>query len=252
MPTGNNTPDTKEAAIKFQPAPASVPSGRRVYAVGDVHGCLDPLEALHRAIGDDLARRPNAGATLIHLGDYVDRGPDSAGVVGLLAGGARPEGIETVVNLAGNHESMMLAALGPARGDAIDLWLMNGGAASLASWGVPQEANPTDWATHIPEESLRFLGGLSLKYRIGGYIFVHAGVRPDVALDAQAEEDLLWIREPFLSSTARFEGVVVHGHTPSYVPVIRPNRIGIDTGAVMGGSLTCAVLEADRVGFLAC
>jgi serine/threonine protein phosphatase 1 len=244
--------------IEFITAPATLPQGQRVYAIGDVHGCIEKLAVLHQAIRQDLAERPVADALLVHLGDYVDRGPDSAAVVGLLAAGPPITGLRTV-NLMGNHEHMMLDAVASGQEAAAELWLSNGGADTLFSWGVPRLTKPAGWAALIPVPQLLFLRDLELTHRVGPYLFVHAGVRPGVALAQQAREDLLWIREPFLSSKGPLPGgtggedpalVVVHGHTPVRAPVVRPNRIGIDTGAVMGGALTCAVLEDDRVGFL--
>ncbi|HJS86337.1 MAG TPA: metallophosphoesterase family protein [Acetobacteraceae bacterium] len=232
------------------PAPASLPRGQRVYAIGDVHGCLDELRALHRAVAQDIAARPIASSTLIHLGDYVDRGPDSAGVVRLLLEGPMPAGIGTVVNLTGNHEEMMLTALDERSPATVRHWLMNGGEATLDSYGLREADDPRHWADRLPAGQLAFLRGLALTHRAGGYVFVHAGIRPEIPLCAQVRDDLLWIREPFLSSTASFEAVVVHGHTPVPFPELRRNRIGIDTGAVMGGMLTCAVLERNKVGFL--
>ncbi len=236
--------------IAFARAPATLPRGQRVYAVGDVHGCLDRLQALHQAIAEDLAARPVASSTLVHLGDYVDRGPDSAGVLGLLLEGQMPAGIGAVVNLIGNHEEMMLAALDSRAPPLARHWLMNGGEATLDSFGLDAMAGPALWAERLPADRLAFLRGLALTYRAGGYLFVHAGLRPGVPLAAQTREDLLWIREPFLSSAASFEAVVVHGHTPVPFPDLRRNRLGIDTGAVMGGMLTCAVLERNKVGFI--
>jgi serine/threonine protein phosphatase 1 len=234
--------------IDFIPAPASVPHGQRVYAIGDVHGCLDRLVALHQRIAEDLAERP-ADATLVHLGDYVDRGPDSAGVVARLAEFSSPGGMQTI-NLMGNHEQMMLAALATGEPEATDLWLANSGGDALSSWSVPRSALPKEWAAYLPKPHLIFLRDLAVRHEIGGYLFVHAGIRPGIPLDRQSRHDQLWIREPFLSSTEPFGLVVVHGHTPKLAPVVRPNRIGIDTGAVMGGVLTCAVLEEDRLGFI--
>jgi serine/threonine protein phosphatase 1 len=235
--------------IDFIPAPASLPPGQRVYAVGDVHGCLDRLEAMHELIAADLAERPTDQTVLVHLGDYVDRGPESAGVVARLADGAVLPGIP-MVNLMGNHEHMMLAALVSGDAEATELWLANGGADSLLSWGVPRSAQPREWPTYLPIPHLLFLRDLAVSHEAGGYLFVHAGIRPGIPLDRQSRHDLLWIREPFLSSKQVFGPVVVHGHTPRHEPVVRPNRIGIDTGAVMGGVLTCAVLEEDRLGFI--
>jgi serine/threonine protein phosphatase 1 len=236
--------------IEFDPAPATLPVGERVYAIGDVHGCLDRLLMLHRAIAGDIGARPGAAVTLVHLGDYVDRGPDSAGVLGWLADSAPPAGVSCVVNLMGNHEAMMLAALTERSARAARLWLLNGGEATLRSFGLGDSADPGAWAEHLPAGRLDFLRSLRLTHRAGGYVFVHAGLRPGVPVAAQDRDDLLWIREPFLAAAEPFEAVVVHGHSPSLAPVLRHNRIGIDTGAVMGGRLTCAVLEGDRVGFI--
>ena len=230
-----------------RPAPASLPRGRRVYAIGDIHGCLDRLVALHARIAADLAERPVEAPVIIHLGDYVDRGPDSAGVVRhLLAGFAGA----ACVNLIGNHEHMMLAALDGGDPDALDQWLGNGGAAALRSWGVPVPPSKGDLERLIPDGHREFLCGLTPCHSEGGYLFVHAGLRPGVPLKRQSLEDLIWIREPFLSWTGDFGVVVVHGHTPTKEPVVTSNRIAIDTGAVLGGKLTCAVLEADQLGFL--
>jgi serine/threonine protein phosphatase 1 len=235
--------------IEFVSAPATLPPGQRVYAIGDVHGCLERLVALHEAVADDLQARPIARSTLIHLGDYVDRGPESAQVVDWLLGGP-PVPATMVVNLMGNHEHLMLNAIATGDSEAAEVWLANGGVDSLMSWGVPRAAPQSDWARRVPITHLVFLRDLATHLRIGPYLFVHAGIRPGVKLERQTKQDMLWIREPFLSSRDDHGVVVVHGHTPRQEPTIRPNRIGIDTGAVMGGALTCAVLESDRVGFL--
>jgi serine/threonine protein phosphatase 1 len=237
--------------VSFSLAPGRLAPGRRIYAIGDVHGCVDRLAELHREIADDLAARPVVEPLLIHLGDYVDRGPDSAGVVAMLAGGGGPSAaILPMVNLKGNHEAMMLEAFDGAAPQARLHWLRNGGGAALASWNLEPTASSSVWRHQLPPAQLGFLRGLALMHRVDNYLFVHAGIRPGIALDRQVEEDLLWIREPFLNHAGDFGFVVVHGHTPMPVPTIRPNRIGIDTGAVLGGALTCAVLEADRVAFI--
>ena len=229
------------------PAPASLPPGRRVYAIGDVHGCLDRLQAIHTKVAQDLAADPIAAPLLVHLGDYIDRGADSAGVVRHLQSAFA--GVPAV-NLMGNHERMMLEALNSLDPDTFQHWLDNGGDASLQSWGVPGPHRPHGLHRLIPTEDQRFLYALQLHHREGGYLFVHAGLRPGLPLERQSQHDLLWMREPFLSWTGDLGATVVHGHTPTEVPVIRPNRIGIDTGAVRGGALTCVVLEGDRLGFL--
>jgi serine/threonine protein phosphatase 1 len=223
----------------MQPAPGWVAPGRRIYAVGDVHGCADRLDALH--------------ALLVHLGDFIDRGPDSAGVIARLASGSPLPGVPMVA-LRGNHEQMMLEAVTGDRGAIAD-WRSNGGNAALQSWGIRAAKKDRDWAADLPVLHYAFLRSLRLIHRVDGYVFVHAGVRPGVPLTAQTAEDLLWIRKPFLESRGSLlpdePGLAfVHGHTPEAAPVVTDNRIGVDTGAVRGGRLTCAVLEGARVGFL--
>jgi serine/threonine protein phosphatase 1 len=235
--------------IDLSPAPACLPSGRRIYAVGDIHGCARQLAALHDAIACDLARRPIGSALLLHIGDYVDRGADTAGVIARLVDGCPIPGME-MINLMGNHESTMLEALAGERAAGTD-WLFAGGRAALQSYGIDPAGPREQWAALIPQSHQDFLGNLTLMHREGGYAFVHAGVRPGIKLEDQARDDLLRSRQPFLYSEADFGAVIVHGHTPVKAPVVRHNRIAIDTGAVFGGTLTCVVLEADTLGFLA-
>jgi serine/threonine protein phosphatase 1 len=235
--------------VDFIHAPASLPSGQRIYAIGDVHGCLDRLAAVHEQIAEDLTVRPVDISVLVHLGDYVDRGLDSAQVVDWLSGGA-PVPVTQIVNLMGNHEDMMLQALPGTDKEASNTWLANGGADSLLSWEITRKAPPAQWSAMIPAEHQTFLRELKISFRYGGYLFVHAGIRPGVPLDRQERHDMLWIREPFLSWKHSHDVIVVHGHTPRHEPDVRSNRIGIDTGAVMGGILTCLVLEEDRLGFI--
>ena len=234
--------------IEFSPAPAALPPGRRVYAIGDIHGCAEQLSNLHALIRKDLARRPTASALLLHIGDYVDRGPDTAGVLEHLSGDSPVPGAE-MVNLLGNHENTMIEALSGERAAATD-WLFAGGRPSLESYGVNPDSPRDSWAAAVPDAHHAFLRGLALMHREGGYAFVHGGVRPGVPLDKQVKDDLLRLRQPFLYSEQDFGAVVVHGHTPVKTPVIKHNRIAIDTGAVFGGLLTCLVLEDDRLGFL--
>jgi serine/threonine protein phosphatase 1 len=228
--------DGSDEEPDFAPAPGWLPQGVRVYAIGDVHGCAGRLTALHEMIGADAARRPAAEIVVAHLGDYIDRGPDSAAVIAMLEAGPPVPGA-AAVNLMGNHERTMLDALAGAPASRTD-WLFNGGRAALESWGIDPDSSPDEWRRAIPPPHLAVIEGLSLSHRLGGYLFVHAGVRPGVALTDQSPADLLAIRQMFLSSDADF------------APVVRPNRIGIDTGAVFGGALTCVVLEADRLAFL--
>src|ERR1700710_2433525 len=234
--------------IELSSAPASLPPGRRVYAIGDIHGCARQLANLQALIRRDLEQRPVASALLLHIGDYVDRGADTAGVIAMLVDGCPIPGME-MVNLMGNHENTMLDALAGERAAGTD-WLFAGGRAALQSYGIDPDGPRDQWATLIPQTDQNFLRNLVLMHREGGYAFIHAGVRPGIALENQARDDLLRSRQPFLYSEADFGAVVVHGHTPVKAPVVRHNRIAIDTGAVFGGKLTCVVLEADTLGFL--
>ncbi len=233
---------------------ARMEPGRRIYAIGDVHGHLAQLRALHEAIREDLEDRPVPQPLLVHMGDLIDRGPDSAGVLALLQAGPPLPGLPTV-NLMGNHEWMFLAALARQGRREADQWLDNGGTETLSSWGIHPSVPPARWPELVPRAQVLFLRGLAARYQRDGYLFVHAGVRPGVPLDEQTWSDLLWIRDPFLDRRGPLlpdapELVVVHGHTPEPEPVIRPNRIGIDTGAGRGGPLTCAVLDGGDVRFL--
>lgn len=234
--------------IKLSLAPATLPPGRRIYAIGDIHGCARQLSHLHARIAEDLASRPVPSALLLHIGDYVDRGADTAGVIELLVDGCPIAGME-MVNLMGNHESTMLDALSGERAAGTD-WLFAGGKAALQSYGIDPDGPRDRWTSLVPQAHQDFLRALILMHREGGYAFVHAGVRPGIPLEQQARDDLLRSRQPFLYSEADFGAVVVHGHTPVKAPVIRHNRIAIDTGAVFGGKLTCVMLEADALGFL--
>ncbi len=150
----------------------------------------------------------------------------------------------------GNHEDMMLAALIAGDPGSREDWLSNGGGDTLRSWGLSAHGTAADWRQGLPARHFELLRGLRLMHRCGGYAFVHAGIHPGRPLDRQSRNDLLWIREPFLSWNGPLPKVIVHGHTPAPSPEVRRCRIGIDTGAVRGGPLTCAVLEADRIGFL--
>ena len=236
------------SSLHFVLSPGRLPRGRRVYAVGDLHGCLAELRTLHAAIDDDLARRPSASAILLHLGDYIDFGPNGAGVVDLLAAGPPIAGLPTI-NLMGDHERTALDALSGDAAAATD-WLHFGGQAALDSWGIPAGTPRSAWRRMIPAAHVAFLQALSIDHRDGDYLFVHAGIRPGVALAGQAEDDKLGIRQSFLASEQDFGVIVVHGHSASPSPTIRPNRIGIDTGAGNGGKLTCAVFEDDAVAFM--
>lgn len=226
-----------------------LPAGRRIYAIGDVHGRADLLERLHRRIAMDAELNPIADPLLICLGDYVDRGPDSAGVINLLLEDA-PAGMKRIA-LLGNHEALMLRFL--VDESVAPVWLANGGDATLESYGVDPlnsyEQARRELHRALPPAHRALLESLALSHSEGGYFFVHAGVKPGLALELQKREDMLWIRGEFLHSDADHGKVVVHGHSITAEPEIRPNRIGIDTGAYASDRLTCLVLEGDKKRF---
>ncbi len=233
------------------PARASVPPGHFVAAVGDLHGRLDLLEALWPKI--DAASRVSSARrrTLIFVGDYVDRGLQSRELVDRLLEGFA--GFDTVF-LKGNHDDTLLQFLtDPTIGDA---WRNFGGLETLRSYGIAHTPEKnwsqtrSEFAAVLPRAHLEFFKNLKLHATIGDYLFVHAGIRPRIPLEDQSETDLLWIRDEFLESPANFGRVVVHGHTPTEKPVVRPNRIGIDTGAYMTGNLTALILEERTRRFL--
>lgn len=237
------------AAIRFMRAPGWLPRGRRIYAVGDIHGQRDKLIALHALISADIAARPTGPAILVHLGDYINQGPDSAGVVALLSAGPPVLGM-AVVNLLGDHERMLLDALDGDRAAATD-WLWAGGRQALASWGLDPDLPREEWAQALPAVQVRWLRSLTLTYQQGGYLFVHAGIRPGVPIAEQSRDDLVTMRQPFLTTEQDLGWIVVHGHSSSPSVPITVNRIGLDTGAGIGGALSCAVLEDDLVALLA-
>jgi serine/threonine protein phosphatase 1 len=231
----------------------SVPEGMRVYAVGDIHGRLDLLETILEIIWADAAEAPRN--TLVFLGDYIDRGPASKDVVECLVHLRRPGW--TIVALRGNHDQILLDFTGTT--EVYRLWRELGGAETLRSYGVrpPLFDDNAEYArardellSKLPAQHLEFFRALPYYFSAGDYLFVHAGVRPGIALDRQSPEDLIWIREEFLASDRRLEKVVVHGHTPSERPIVRTNRIGLDTGAYATGCLTAAVFEGEKCRFL--
>jgi serine/threonine protein phosphatase 1 len=250
-------PDAHEAASRRRGASTpAVPEGHRVYAVGDIHGRSDLLDRLLGLVTTDIQADTPTQAHLVLLGDYIDRGLDSRGVLDRLSQPA--EGPYGTICLKGNHEDSLLRFL-----DDVSVghgWLRYGGLATLVSYGIARpdrmdEATFLDHAQeqlrrHLPPRHLAFLHRLKLQVRVGDYQFVHAGVRPGVPLDRQDPDDLIWIRDEFLHSDADYGAVVVHGHSITDEPHIRHNRIGIDTGAFATGRLTCLVLEGETRRFL--
>lgn len=224
----------------------AIPKGRRVYAVGDIHGRLDLFDAMIAAIERDEAQAPAEQSTVILLGDLVDRGPDSAGVIKRARKWKKKRELRI---LGGNHEEMFLESF--RRKDVLQHFLRFGGKETLLSYGIQPRARTKSelaalqqlMAAQVPAKDVEFIRGFEDMAVIGDYLFVHAGIAPGKSLKKQSTGDLRWIREPFLSHDKPHSHFVVHGHTIYQRPQIRSNRIGIDTGAFNTGRLTALVLE---------
>lgn len=235
---------------------AATPRGTRIYAIGDIHGRLDLLRALHQRIRDDAQGSAASRKMVVYLGDYIDRGSESREVIDLLLDDPLP-GFHAV-HLKGNHEKALLDFLTDT--SVAPEWFYYGGDATLTSYNVarPEPGGgpqallqvQAELQAKLPPRHLAFYRSLSLFHREGDYLFVHAGVRPGLPIESQREDDLLWIRDDFLRSDADHGCVVVHGHTISPRPEVKGNRIGIDTGAYATGRLTCLCLEEDEREFL--
>ncbi|CAA9540041.1 MAG: Serine/threonine protein phosphatase [uncultured Sphingomonadaceae bacterium] len=234
----------------------SGPPGARAYAIGDVHGQLDLLDRLLARIEEDQRDRPAAKTFVVLLGDTIDRGPDSCGVIERLRtykpAWGRP------VFLMGNHEEFFLRIL-DGDVDLVGSWLTYGGRELALSYGISDGwlLNATSQAVvqelyrRVPAAHREFVKSFNDSFRFGDYLFVHAGIKPGVAIEDQVPGNLRWIREGFLEDRTDHGVVVVHGHTIVEVPDERPNRIGIDTGAYKGGPLTAIALEGADRWFLA-
>jgi serine/threonine protein phosphatase 1 len=229
---------------------AYIVDSARLYVIGDIHGRADLLDQIAEKIDLDIRQYPGLPCLTITLGDYVDRGPDSRGVLDRLAGNPFPT---NYVALKGNHEWLFESFMqDPSIGHH---WRGLGGLETMHSYRVPVGALMTGQGFEdackalrlaIPNEHLRFLASLKTSLTIGKFFLCHAGVRPGVSLERQEVDDLLWIREEFLTSTRDFGKIIIHGHSPNEWPEVRPNRINIDTGAFATGRLTCLVVENGR------
>lgn len=239
---------------KSNPRPQA-PRGYRAYAVGDIHGRLDLLDHLLAMIEQDSERNPASKSLLVFLGDLIDRGPDSQGVV---------ERLRTYRHirlqphfLAGNHEEVLLRLLAGERG-ILDSWLKYGGAECLRSYGtdpallkgLSERSALAIIKQAVPATHARFIASFADTLKLGDYLFVHAGIRPGLDLSLQSQTDLRWIRSPFLECEDDHGLVVVHGHTIRETVDERPNRIGIDTGAYRTDVLTALAIEGDRRWFI--
>lgn len=241
----------------------TTPDDMRIYAIGDVHGHADLLDKMHEAISADLLVGEPQQVHIVYLGDYIDRGPDSKGVIDrLISRRDRGDGIPKTF-LKGNHENGFFEFMADPVGENFLKW---GGVEMLASYGVTfedvEEISPAEkeraaaeMLEIVPSAHMAFLEGLDLSLTLGGYFFAHAGVDPLKSFDEQSEQDLTFIRQPFLSWHENLvykplAQKVVHGHSVSKEPIVRPHRIGVDTGAYESGVLTAAVLEGEEVRFL--
>lgn len=236
-------------------AEPGVPPGYRVYAIGDIHGRLDLLDDALARIEADNAGRAHARNIIVFLGDLIDRGPSSAQVIERARTYRRP-GLRTVF-IIGNHEEVLLRLL---RGESrfVRDWLKFGGAECARSYGISPTAlkrmDPGQAVQvlrdKIPKHDQEFLESFVDTFRVGSYLFVHAGVRPGVPLPEQKQSDLRWIRQPFLENEDDHGFIVVHGHTIADQIDVRDNRIGLDTGAYRTGVLTAMGLEGRERWFL--
>lgn len=231
------------------------PHYHRLYAIGDIHGRSDLLDRIVGEVVRDLEANPVEQSLAVTLGDYIDRGPDSRGVLERLSRNPFPVAL---VALKGNHEALLQSFLRDPT--VADDWRRLGGLETLHSYKVPvaammmgrnYQSGADALRAALPPEHFQFLNTLKLSLTWDRYFLCHAGVLPGVPLEKQSEQHLLWIRDEFLTSEADFGKIVVHGHTPRERPEVLSNRINIDTGAFITGRLTCAVLEADSVRFLA-
>jgi serine/threonine protein phosphatase 1 len=206
-----------------------------IYAIGDIHGCLAHLMNLMDLVNPDLDQHQ-----LVFVGDYVDRGPDSFGVVDYIIDLKKKYNPENIICLMGNHERMFLNFL---QGQEEMFFLLNGGRETLISyWGDQWEQQER----RLPPEHADFFRTLKFYYETDDFIFVHGGLLPGLPLEGQSEEDLLWIRKEFILSEFDFGRRIIFGHTPVRAPLVLPNKIGIDTGAVYGNKLTCVLLPEEK------
>jgi len=247
---------SRNRQTELEPCQRLIPEGQRVYAIGDVHGRFDLLVPLIDRIRADNRARGSADTHIVMLGDLIDRGPDSAHVIEFLR--AQQGIFATWHFLCGNHEEVMLTTLGEGSQPEDTNWLRFGGYETMLSYGAPPSlfreggaALSKAMRALVPDTHIAFLESFPDRLIIGDYLFVHAGIRPGVALERQSATDLRWIREPFLDDERDHGFTVVHGHSVSGEPQMRANRIGIDTGAYRTGTLTALGLEGAEQWLLA-
>lgn len=245
------------AGIRFEDARA--PDGMRLYAIGDVHGCRGLLAEMHARIDAEIARDRPADWRIIHVGDYCDRGPDTRGVIDFLV--ARMAADRRVICLRGNHDQGFrdFVALGDiASGRNLRVFTGNGGETTAASYGVRADFSTAEataatreaLAGAVPAAHLAFLNALPFCVTFGDFFICHAGIVPGLPLDAQAHDDLIWIREKFLDDPRLHPKLIVHGHTPANEVEVMPNRVNVDTRAFASGRLSALKVDGSRKNLL--
>ena len=232
-----------------------LPENHRVYAIGDIHGRLDLLTELLEIVKEDMLAHPKPLNTIVFLGDYIDRGPDSASVINFLSELSIPD-VDCIL-LMGNHEKYMIDLL---HGTVpVETWFRNGGLSTLQSYGIEIQSSDdhnniktlqSEMKKKVPERHWDFLSNLKTYWELGSIFFAHAGINPTRPLDQQNDQDLMWIREKFLNSERDHGALIVHGHTPRSEPELLRNRINVDTLAWQSNHLTTVALENGRCRFL--
>ena len=231
-----------------------LPSGTRVYVVGDIHGQLENLQNVLGKIKADIRSRPIQDISTVFVGDYIDRGLASQAVIDTIINESE---IGSKITLKGNHEELMLAALGDA--ENMKDWCAVGGIQTAFSYGVDvqdlmvgrgYEAAQKSLVSAVPSGHLDWLRGLLSRYEIGDFFFCHAGIDPDRPIGAQVEADLLWIRRKFTNDERTYSKIIVHGHSPVEQVDVRHNRVNVDTGAFFTGNLACVALEAGAISLI--
>jgi serine/threonine protein phosphatase 1 len=231
------------------------PEGIRIYAIGDVHGRLDLLRKMHEAIAEDLSHHPHRDWRVIHLGDYVDRGPDSKGVADFLIAARKAD--SRMQAIAGNHDIGFLEFL--ARPSAEGLFAHNGGGETARSYGVAIDfwtpgglrEGHAALLDAVPDSHFAFYRSLGRHLSFGDFFFCHAGIKPGIALGDQDPDDLIWIRWDFLNYSGLHPKVIVHGHTPEADVEVMANRVNVDTGAWKSGRLSALVIDGPEKQILA-
>lgn len=233
---------------------AKGPEGVRLYAIGDIHGRLDLLQDMHGLIRADLDRRPTHDWRIIHLGDYIDRGPDSKGVLDFLTHASNHD--PRILSLLGNHDDGFLNYL--STGDTGGIFANHGGSDTARSYGIEVDFSDPQSAAiahqklvqSVPRAHIDYIQAMPRSIRFGDFFFCHAGVNPALSLDAQDPDELIWIRTIFLKWTAPFENVIIHGHTPQSAIEVQPNRVNLDTYAWKNGKLSAIVIDGAEKQFL--